>query len=153
MKDKSVILGIVIIIIVIFATTGCIFYHVEKPEDFKKTFGDAGYTIVDTNNGKYESKVYLEATKEDIPFVISYYEFDTEVEAQKAYKKYTLDIVSYITSDSSNTENTGAVFSKTVAVSQNEYIVISRVKNTLIFIPGLKEYKNDIDTILKSIKY
>ena len=79
--------------------------------------------------------------------------FSEEVEAKKVYEKYKDSIVEYITTDSNNEETTGAVFSKTVAVSENEYIVISRVKNTLIFVAGTKDYTNEIDTLLEDIKY
>ena len=150
LKNKSVLLGIIIIVIVVLATTGCMFYNLLKPEDFKKQFGAIGYTISEDKTGEYAAKTYLEASKEDVPFVISYYEFDKEVDAQKAYQNYKKN---YITSDSENKETTGAVKSKTVAVSNDEYIVISRVKNTLIFIAGTKDYQKEIDKTLGNLQY
>ncbi len=153
MKNKSIIAGIAIIVMVCIITTGCMFYNVIDKEEFNKHFTALGYTISDTEEAKYEADTYLVATKEDVPYKIEYYEFKNEVEAQKAYKNYKDHIVDYITTNSENQETTGAVFSKTVAVSTDEYITISRVKNTLIFIAGTKEYREDIDNILKDIKY
>ena len=152
LKNKSIILGILIVVVVSLAA-GCGFYNLLKSEDFKNHFSALGYTISDTEEPKYETDTYLVASKEDEPFKIEYYEFDTEINAKKAYEKYKKSISEYITSDSKNEETTGAVFSKTIAVSENEYIVISRVKNTIIFIAGTKDYQNVIDTLLKDIEY
>lgn len=152
MKNKSVILG-VLIIVMVSLLTGCVFYNVLDSKEFKEHFKELGYEITDTEKGKYEADTYLVATKSDVPYKVEYYEFKDEVEAKKVYKKYTDSIVDYITSDSKDTETTGAVIAKTVAVSDKEYIVISRVKNTLIFIAGTNEYSKEIDAFLKDIKY
>lgn len=152
MKNKSVILGILIIVVVSLAT-GCMFYNLVDSEEFNNHFGALGYTVIDDEEALYTSKTYLVASKEDMPFKIEYYEFEKEVDAQKIYKKYKDSIADYITTDSQNQETTGAVFSKFVANSTDEYIVVSRVKNTLIFIAGTQEFKTEIDTLLEDIKY
>ena len=153
MNKKSVILGIIILFVVIL-TTGCVFYNVVDSEEFKNHFTALGYTISDTETPKYDTgKTYLVASKDDVPYKIEYYEFDSEVEAKKVYEKYKKSIVEYITSDSKNHETTGAVFSKTTADSEKEYIVMSRVKSTLIFIAGTQDYKTEIDNVLDEIRY
>lgn len=152
MKNKSVLLGILIIVVVIFAT-GCGFYNLIDSSEFKDHFGALGYTVSNNETPKYETQKYLVATKEDVPFKIEYYEFNEEIDAKKVYTKYYDSIKDYITSDSQNKETTGAVFSKTVAISENEYIVISRVKNTLIFISGTNDYSKEINKLLEDIEY
>ena len=151
-SNKSIVLGIIIFVIVILVA-GCGFYNLVNTEEFKNHFTALGYTISDTETTEYESKSYLVASKKDVPYKVEYYEFDTEVNAKKTYEKYKKNIPRYITSDSKNQETTGAVFTKIIAVSDNEYIVISRVKNTLIFINGTKDYTNEIDKLLEEIKY
>ena len=153
MNKKSIILGVIMILSVLL-TTGCLFYNVLEPKDFKDHFTALGYTISDSETPKYDTgKTYLVASKEDVPYKVDYYEFDTEINAKKVYEKYKKAIVEYITSDSQNHETTGAVFSKTDANSEKEYIVISRVKNTLIFVAGTQDYKTDIDNLLEEVKY
>ncbi|MBE6156190.1 MAG: hypothetical protein E7161_00375 [Firmicutes bacterium] len=152
MKNKSVLLGILIIVVVIFAT-GCMFSSL-KPQDFKEHFGALGYIVSDTEEPKYDTGTsYLVATKEDVPFKIEYYEFDEEVEAKKIYKKYETNLKDYLTTSSKNNATTGALFSRLVAVSDNEYIVISRVKNTLIFVAGTNDYSKEINKLLEEINY
>lgn len=153
MKNKSIILGIIIIVVVSLLTTGCIFYNVLDANEFKEHFGALGYTTSDTEKGLYESKIYVVASKSDVPYKIEYYEFNDEIEAKKVYKKYKDSIADYITSESKNLETTGAVFSRTIAESENEYIAICRVKNTLIFIASTQEFQPEIEKILEDIKY
>jgi hypothetical protein len=153
MNKKSILLG-VILLVAVFLTTGCIFYNVLDKDDFKDHFTALGYTVTDTEVPKYDTgKTYLVATKEDVPYKVEYYEFDTEVNAKKVYEKYKKAIVEYITSDSKDQEVKGAVFSKTTSNSEKEYIVISRVKNTLIFIASTQDYKTEINNFLDEIKY
>lgn len=153
MKNKSVILGILIIVVVSIITTGCVFYNVLDTEEFKEHFGALGYTTTDTEKGLYESKTYVVASKEDVPYKIEYYEFNDEVEAKKVYKKYKDSIADYITSESKNLETTGAVYTRTIAESEKEYIAICRVKNTLIFIAGTQEFQPEIEKLLEDIRY
>jgi len=153
-NKKSVLLGIIIVIVVSIVTTGCsLFYNLVEANEFKDHFGALGYTIDDKAEPKYETDTYLVATKKDVPYKVEYYEFKEEIEAKKVYEKYKDSIVEYITTDSKNKETTGAVFAKTVAVSENEYIVISRVKNTIIFIAGTNDYANEINTLVEDIRY
>ena len=152
MKNKSVLFGILIIVIVSIST-GCVFYNLLDTQEFKEHFGALGYSTTEDVESLYESKNYVVATKEDVPYKIEFYEFEDEVEARKIYKKYKDNISDYITSDSKNKETTGAVFAKTIAKSENEYIVISRVKNSLIFIVTTNDYQKEVDSLLEDIKY
>lgn len=153
MKNKSVILGILIIVLVCIITTGCGFYNLLDTQEFKEHCGARGYTTSDKEKGLYESKSYIVATKSDVPYKIEYYEFEDEISTKKAYEKQIDAIPNYITTDSQNKRIDGAVFSKTTAVSENEYIIISRVKNTMIFIASTKEFQNEIDSFLEDIDY
>ncbi len=152
MNKKSVIVGFIGIIIICLVTTGCLFYNVLDSDDFKKNFQDLGYTITDNNEPKYDADTSLVASKGD-SYNIEYYEFKNETEAKIAYQNYKKNISSYITADAQNNETTGAVFSKMLTESPNEFIAVSRVKNTLIFIKSTPNEKNNIINLLKDIRY
>lgn len=151
-SKKSILLGIIIFIIVIFLA-GCGLNNLIDNKEFKSHFEELGYTISNGDIEDSELKSYLIASKEDIPYKIEYYEYDTELNAKKSYEKYKKSIANYITSTSKNQETNGTSYTKLIAISDNEYIVISRVKNTLIFVNGTNEYSNEIDNLLKEIKY
>ena len=154
MKNKSVLLGIILLVVGILAS-GCM-YSSLNAKDFKEHFGALGYTVSDKETPEFDTGTsYQVATKEDVPYKFVYYEFDEEVEAKKVYEKYKEDnnIRKYITSKSNNNETYGALFARTVVKSENEYIVISRLRKTIIFVATTKEYTNEVDAILKEIGY
>lgn len=153
MNKKTVLLGILIIIVTCFLTTGCIFYNLLNSKDFSDYFAALGYEISDSVETTYEYENNLVATKGDVPFKIEYYSFDDEVEAKKAYKKMKEKLPYLITSNSKDNELTSNVMSKYICKSDNEYIIISRVKNTIIFINGTQEYSSEIDNLLTDIRY
>lgn len=152
MNKKSVLLG-VLIVVVTCLTTGCIFYNYVDPTEFKEQFSARGYTVEKIDKADYEAEYISKATKEDVPYEIIYYEFATDADAKKAYKSYKDSLPNLITSDSKDTETTGNVISKYICKSDNEYIVISRVKNSLIFINTTLDYQSEIDEILEDIEY
>lgn len=152
MNKKSVILG-VIIVLVTCLTTGCIFYNYLEPKDFKEQFSARGYTVEKIEEADYEADYISRATKEDVPYEVLYYQFDTETDAKKAYKDYKKNLSNVITSDSKDVESKSSVLSKYVCKSDKEYIIISRVKNSLIYISSTVEYENEINEILEDIKY
>lgn len=153
MNKKSIILGIIIILVTCFLTTGCIFYNLLSSTDFKDHFSAIGYEVSDTETTTFEYDNHLVAKKDDVPFKIEYYNFVDDIAAQKAYKVMKEDLPNLITTNSKDQETTGNIMAKYVCVSDNEYIVISRVKNTIIFINGTNDYSSEIDNILTDIKY
>ncbi len=153
MKGKiSILIGVLIILGVCLFTTGCGYKSINT-EEFKNHFSALGFTISETEEAPYESKTYVVAKKDDLPFNIEYYEFEDETSAKKVFKKYFDNIASYITSTSENSRTQGSQIDKDVSVSDNEYIIISRVKKTLIFIVGPKEYSEQIDKFVEDINY
>ena len=77
MNKKSILLGIVIIIVTCL-TTGCIFYNYLEPKDFKEQFSARGYTVEKIEKADYDAEYISKATKEDVPYEVLYYEFATE---------------------------------------------------------------------------
>ena len=153
MKKHSIIIGIIGIILVCVITTGCIFYNLVDAKEFKSHFEDLGYTITSNKDDNYNSTTYYVASKEDSTYDIEYYEFKDETDAKKAYQNFKENISNFITSEAKNQETTGAVFSKIVSVSEKEYLVFSRVKNTLIVIKGTNDVSDEINSLLEEIRY
>lgn len=152
MNKKSILLGIVIIVVTCL-TTGCIFYNYLEPTDFKEQFSARGYTVEKIEKADYEAKYISKATKEDVPYEVLYYQFGSEADAKKAYKSYKENLSNIITSDSSDVESKSSVLAKYECKSEKEYIIISRVKDTLIYVSTTVDYEKEIDDILEDIKY
>lgn len=153
MKNKSIIVGLIGVLLVCLITTGCLFKKPLDKDEFKSHFEDLNYSVIEGDNARYEAETYYIARKEDVPFEVEYYNFKNETDAKKAYQDYKSNITDFITAKADNNETTGSTFAKIVTESENEYIVISRVKNTVIFILGTPKNSEEIDEILKDIKY
>ena len=154
MNKKSMFIGFLGVILICLITTGCLFYNLLNAKEFKKYFEKLGYTISVNNESKYESsKTSYIAKKSGINYKMEYYEFNNEVDAKKAYQTFKKNVSDYITDEAKINETTGAVFSKLIVESNNEYIIYSRVKNTIIWITGTPNDKNDITNVLKDIRY
>ena len=152
MKSRSVIFSLVLLVVG-FLLTGCMKSSLDA-KGFREHMGALGYNVSETEKPEYDTGInYLVASKEGVNYTVEYYEFDEEVEAKKVYEKYKKDIKSYITSTSNNNETKGALFAKTIAKSENEYVVISRVRSTIIFIATTKEYTNEVDKLLEELGY
>ena len=151
-QNKGIFIGISIIISVLLVV-GCTNHKALDKDSFKREFGAIGYTVNNTCEKDYDSKEFLCATKNDVPFKVYFYEFENDNEAETIYEKYKSNISNFITTTSENKETKGSYFVKTVAISEDEYIVISKLKNTLIFIAGTKDYSNEINKILENIHY
>ena len=152
MNKKSILLGLIIIVVTCL-TTGCLFYNYLEPNDFKEQFSARGYTVEKIDKADYEADYISKATKEDVPYEVLYYQFESESDAKKAYKSYKENLSNIITSDSSDVESKSSVLSKYECKSDNEYIIISRVKDTLIYVSTTVEYEKELDDILEDIRY
>lgn len=141
------------LIIICFIATGCIIKKPITGEAFKKQFAALGYEVIEDQDANYRSNKFMKATKEDVPFEVLFYEFDSEIDSKKTYEKYKSNIINYVTSNTTNTETTSAVFSKMVVESQKEYIIISRIKNTLVFVNSSIDFKDEVLSVIKNIHY
>lgn len=152
MNKKSVILGLIIVLVTCL-TTGCIFYNYLEPDDFKDQFGARGYTVEKTTVDGSKAEYISKATKEDVPYEIYYYKYKSEKDAKSAYKEFKNNLTNIITSDSNDQEAKSSVLAKYICKSDNEYIVISRVKDTLIYVSTTVEYEKSINEILEDLDY
>ena len=152
MNKKSVILGIVIVLVTCL-TTGCLFYNYLEPTDFKDQFSARGYKVEKTSQENSKAEYISKATKDDVPYEVYYYQYKNEKDAKAAYKEFKNNLSSIITSDSKDTEAKSSVLSKYICKSDKEYIVISRVKDTLIYVSTTVDYEKSVNEILEDLKY
>lgn len=145
MQNKSILLGIFIFIIVIIITTGCTNHKALSKTDFQKQFGALGYTVSEEEN-------HLSATKEDIPGKFEYYEYDDENSAIKEYNAFKKKNFEYL-KDENTKEEKGHDFSKDIIKSDDTYLIISRVKNTIITLKTSVDYENIVNKVLQDINY
>ena len=102
-----------------------------------------------TENPKIESS-YL-ATTADGRYYLEFYSFDGEISAQAFYAKKQVEFAS--TGSQAYTEINLGNYSKYTITYHDNYGVISRISNTIIYVNANKEYSDEIKNLLKELNY
>ena len=153
MKKKRILLGLLLIGITLILT-GCKAKQAITPEDFTIAANKKEYTIVERKllSNYEEAKTIISAQIKKDNY-IELFELKTEEDANNFYtsnkdhyeKEYKVKTIT--------TENTGINYNKYTLTVKNNYIVISRINNTVILVEVDKKYKSEVKEFLKEIGY
>lgn len=146
MKYKGIITGIFLITIAI-VLIGFFSFKALNPKEFYSLFNSFGYLVENKIDKDYSSNNHLIAMKDDLPFNVEYYSFDDEIDAKNTYEKIKKSI------RINKKETVSSLASKLIAESNNKYIVVSRIRNTIMYVLGDEEHKEQINSIFKNINY
>lgn len=164
MKKKRIIftatLILIVIIVAIFFTVVSLSRDKEKssinPVEFKQILETKSYTITDVKNqfSNYDfiTDAYLASTS-DYSYQIEYYQFTDNKNAINFYntnKSAFYEMYKNIVFEKFEEKDS---YSKCILKTNDYYLVISRIANTLIYIDVPIEYLDDIDSLLKEIGY
>ena len=142
---------LITLMLLTFIITACVNTKIISSSDYNNIMKKDGYEVSDYTNKLAFSKTSYLATKEDIT---SYYvELDSTTLAKDLYKeevtnanKLYTDVVDKINKDSEE-------FSFYEVSTNEEYYVISRIKNTYIVFKSNINNKNNVINKLKKLKY
>lgn len=162
--EKRVIIKIVIIIIIIILcllTIGICFSVVallqkkKEPltiDEFTKFMSNNGFFIEHTKD-QYGDFNYIEDAYEAVKneYIIEFYKCTTVDDAQEFYN-YNKKQVSY-NSKKKTTVNIGRSYNKISLVNSTNYICVARIQDTVIYVDADKNYKDEIDKVLKELGY
>ncbi len=166
MKKGAIIALIVFIVIVVVAVSailGTMFFillNKEKPSitasDFKNFMEQKEYTIEDANNQfsqyDYIEQVYL-AINKDKTYQVEFYEFSDDTYATGFYNNNKARFEASKGAISAETSVNLKKYSKYTLDSNGKYMVVSRIKNTVIYINANSSYKNEIKAVLNELGY
>ncbi len=158
----AIILIIVAILVIGAVITGVIIINKNRNKEsitadqFKDKMENMNYIIVDAKDQfdeyDYIEKAYIAISK-DYEYQIEFYEIDGEEQAISFYNHNKNIFESYKTSVSYETSVSIGNNSKYTLTTENEYRLLSRIDNTVIFVHVDKEYKDKINEDLKEIGY
>ena len=153
MKMKKIVLGLFLIGITLLLT-GC---EKKKPitvEDFTKAVEQKEYKIVERRllSDYPETNTIVSAEIKENNY-IELFDIKTEEDAKNFFttnknhyeKEYKVKTIT--------TENTGINYNKYTLTVKNNYIVISRINNTVIIVEADKNNKKEVKNFLKEIGY
>lgn len=154
MKKLKNIISLIVLLTLIILTTGCINKKALTPEKFKDKIEEKKFIVGDATDQftdyDYIEKMYV-AQNKDLTYQIEYYSMTNESKAMSFYesKKATFEKVSYTSSSTVSKGNN----SKYTQTGGGKYSVVSRIDNTVIVLDVAKEYKEEINEILKDLDY
>lgn len=163
---KSLIIIIVICVIALIMIAGIGGYFLIKVlnqeknpmtvDAFKSLIRDKGYTIIDAkeqfNEYDYIEDAYV-AILDDGEYQIEFYKMSNEESAIMFYNNNKSIFESSISSSSAQTNNEMKNYSKYTLQSNNKYMAISRIEDTVIYVKVDIKYKDKIKDLLNEIGY
>lgn len=93
------------------------------------------------------------ASPSDLSYQIQFFTFLDESYAQKFYETNKTTFSSLASSDSPRVRTSGTGFDKFTVTTSNEFMEVSRIQNTCIYLKVDKAYKDDVKNVLKSLGY
>ena len=152
MKKKILLLGIFMLLLL----TGCDggVHEVKNISDFETTAKSNGFTVVN-NKDSYGEVSYIKeavkATTSDI--VIEMIVYDNADDAEKVLEEHIKSFNLLKSTGAAEKKQTGDNYHKYFLISNNYYMVSSRIDNTLIFCKTLVTNKEDVDKVLNALGY
>ena len=152
MKKKILLLGI----FMIFLLTGCGggTREVKSVSDFETVSKNNGFTVVN-NKDSYGEVSYIKeavkATTSDI--VIEMIVYDNADDAEKVLEEHIKSFNLLKSTGATEKRQTGDNYHKYFLISNNYYMVSSRIDNTLIFCKTLVTNKESVDKVLDELGY
>ena len=157
MKGIKRVLLIVVLFLCVFSLSGCGVKKSITANDFKNYMEKSGYYILDSTSQYKESftlKQSYIAINANRTYQIEFIEVNTIDEASKIY-----DINKNIMegkkgkSFSGYVDTEGDNFSNYRIVTNGKYRVLSKINNTLIYVDVDQEYMNEVNKIIKRLRY
>lgn len=153
-RFKSLLFSLLLVSVLL--VTGCGNKTAITSEDFKQKMEEKQYSVDDLtamfDDSFNMNKVYV-ATNSDTTYQISFYELKDSDTAANFYEENKKDLednkgTGYVDS-SVNLNN----YSKYTLETNDEYKLLSKIDNTVIILNVKKNYKDEVNSIIKELGY
>ncbi len=158
---KSVIIAIIAVVILV-VIGGVIFVNLNKEKasitasSFYTTMSQKGYSVQDSTSQyseyDYVKQVYIAVSK-DYSYQIEFYELLDDSYATSFYNNNKSIFESSKGNASAETSVGLKNYSKYTLSSNGQYMVVSKINNTVIYVKVDDDYKNTVKDILEELGY
>lgn len=145
------ILKVVLVVIFLFIFTACANKKVIKEKDAVIKFQENGFFVNDLTDTVEDSNIVSFLSADNKKVVIEYYSYKTDAIAQKAYEKNTKLFKS--NKKGKAKEEKKDSYQKYTQTTEDNYNVVIRFSNTLIYSSVDIEYKKDLNKAISKIGY
>lgn len=156
MKKLKNLFILIISIFSIISITGCQNKNAITTDTFKTKIEDLGYVLQDVKSQfseyDYIKEAYI-AADSNYNYQIEFYILEDEENAKNFYENNKTIFENSKTRNSAYTSVDVKNYAKYTLATNNEYKVVSRIDNTVIFTDSDSKYKDDINKILKKLGY
>lgn len=156
MKRFRKVMLVVILFISIFMLTGCGNKKAITSEDYKNKMEEKKYSVQESTSQfsdyDYVKKVYI-ALNSDRTYQIEFYELSDVDNAVSFFNNNKTIFENSKSNDAVETSVSMGNNSKYTLTTNGRYKVVSRIDNTVIYLDVTEQYKNDVQSILKSLGY
>lgn len=132
-------------------------YLITEPltaKQFETIMTDNNFIIDNVNNNENEESIIsIQKAYKENKYEIFFAIYDNSTTADKIYIYNTDNMNNYLNGIYTYKSMNSINYSKYTATSTKEYAVLIKHKNTVISILASKEYKDEINKILKKLKY
>lgn len=145
---------ILIIFMFLFTLTGCASKDKITYSDFEKLFNEeySVMSVTDKVNSEDVISAYV-ALKNNNEYQIEFYLIENEIDTKVIYESNYNNVIKNKNDNSVIKEKEGYNYIKFTMYDLDNYYVISRVENTLIYVNASAQYKDEIEYLLKKIDY
>lgn len=164
---KSVIITIIICVVTLILLVGIGGFFLVKTvlnqekdpitvEEFKSTMQNKGYIIIDAKEQfdeyEYIKDAYIAMT-DDGEYQIEFYKMSDEKNATNFFEHNKSRFESSASSPESKSYINMNKYAKCTILANGDYMVVSRIKDTVIYLNVDASYKDQIKDLLKEIGY
>lgn len=140
----------IICILLIITLSGCGNKEALSKDTFYNELSNLGFSVVDVTEQMEDENIKTLYTANNGKYQFEFYIFDKKENALTAYKS-NRDYLKQKNGKEKEIEKEN--YNKFTSTIDNEYSVVVRNDNTLIFASINKEFKNDIEKVLSKIGY
>jgi len=153
MKKIKVLMFLITSLVVLTFLTGCTNKTPITGDEFKVSMEENGYTIYETDDFSNIDSilgVYI-AKKNDSQ--IEFYQMDSVDYAKDFYENNEGILETMTGSASFNSKINMANYSKCTFLYDDEYYIVSRIEDSVIYVSGTSDDKDEINKILEDLGY
>lgn len=149
---RKIILGIITILIIL-SLTGCGNKKALTNNEFSEILGVEGFAVTDVTTLMEDENIEVLAAANNNNYQLEYHIYKTKEAAKKAYEGNKKSFATYKKNNNKEKNVTGNNYEKYTLELSDEYKVVSRIDNTLVYASISLEYKKDLNNILDKLGY
>lgn len=135
----------------VFSFTACSARTPVTADDFKRQAESAGFTVTDSSSTNTSVDKYLNAVKSETGTELTFISFKTDALAAETYSTIKSNIMEGTSGTTTHVDSSS--YNKYTLTNGELYHTLTRMGPTIVYGKTTSTYKNQVDDLLKTMKY